>query len=367
MAQKTVVESNKTIRFALVGCGSIAKTQIKALRELSPLAELVCICDRIPERAEALAQEFGLESMEFETACGDPEIDAITFCTPSGVHAGQAVEALEAGKHVVVEKPMDVTVEACEKLKDAADRSGKQFAVISQHRFDPASKTVSQAIVERKLGDLVFAEARIPWYRTQEYYDSGDWRGTWELDGGGCLMNQGIHTVDLMLWLAGPVKRVFARMKTVAHERIEVEDLITVQVEFVSGMMGSLIASTALYPGYPISLGLFGTTGSAVIEGDELETLAIQGEETIRGDGANAHAVQVATGGTRSATNEAEKPSDSVWKWGDAHREQFREFVECIHSGAKPTVTAEDGLAAVRFIKSCYESAQKGDWIELGG
>ncbi|MGE9291286.1 MAG: Gfo/Idh/MocA family protein [Puniceicoccales bacterium] len=366
MAQNTDSESNRPIRFALVGCGSIAKTQIKALLELSPQAEIVYICDRIPERSAALAKEFSLKSLDFASVCADPEIDAVTFCTPSGVHAGQAMEALRAGKNVVVEKPMDVTVEACEALKAVAEASGKRFSVISQHRFDPASQTVRKAVEDKRLGELIFAEARIPWYRTQEYYDSGDWRGTWELDGGGCLMNQGIHTVDLMLWLAGPVKRVFARMKTVSHERIEVEDLITVQIEFESGMMGSLVASTSLYPGYPITLGLFGDQGSAVIEGDELQTLAIEGEETIRGKGANAHALQVATGGTRSATHEAEKTSLEEWKWGDAHREQYREFVHCIHAGTEPTVTANDGLNAVKFIQASYRSARTGDWVELG-
>ena len=178
-------------------------------------------------------------------------------------------------------------------------------------------------------------------------------------------MNQGIHTVDLMLWLAGKAKRVFARMKTVAHERIEVEDLISVQVEFESGMMGSLVASTALYPGYPVSLGLFGTSGSAMIVGDELETFAVRGEETIRGKGSNAHALQVATGGTRSATAEADKSKKDEWNWGDAHREQLKEFVSCIRSGAEPTVSAADGLNAVSFIQSCYESARSGDWVDV--
>lgn len=364
MTQSVTASPNTPIRFALVGCGAIATTQIKALQELAPDVELVAVCDLIPERAQAMADEFSLKVLDFEAICADATIDVVTFCTPSGRHADPAILALQAGKHVIVEKPMDVSLDACRRLKDAAESAGKYCSVISQHRCDPSSKIVREALDAGKLGRLIFTEARIPWYRSQEYYDSEDWRGTWALDGGGCLTNQGIHTVDLMLWFAGPVQRVFARMGTVAHERIEVEDLITVQIEFASGMMGSLLASTAFYPGYPISLGLFGDSGSAVIEGDELKTLAVSGEAVIRGAGANAHAVQVATGGTRSATANAQKPSDEAWKWGDAHREQFRDFVQSIRSGTTPVVTAEDGLNAVQFIKACYESAQSGEWVD---
>ncbi len=365
MSDISASPTNTPIRFALVGCGAIAKTQIKALLELSPAVELVYVCDVIAARAEALAEAFSLKVADFEAICADATIDAVTFCTPTGAHASLAIQALEAGKHVMVEKPMDVTLESCRQLKAAAKATGKLCSVISQHRYDPASAVVREALDAGRFGELIFTEARIPWYRTQEYYDSEDWRGTWAIDGGGALTNQGIHTVDLMLWLAGPVRRVLARMATVAHERIEVEDLITVQVEFESGMMGTLIASTAMYPGYPISLGLFGVNGSAILEGDELKTLAIRGEETVSGSGANAHALQVATGGTRSASAQAEKPSADIWKWGDAHREQFRDFAECIGSGNTPIVTAQDGYNAVRFIQACYASARSEDWVTL--
>lgn len=361
----SVIPSDTPIRFALVGCGAIAKTQIKALLALSPEVELVYLCDKEVARADALAEEFSLKTIAWEALCADESIDAVTFCTPTGVHAELAIQALDAGKHVIVEKPMDVSLEACRQLKAKAESTGRLCSVISQHRYDPASTLVRQTLDEGKLGNLIFAEARIPWYRTQEYYDSEDWRGTWAIDGGGCLTNQGIHTVDLMLWFAGPAKRVYARMGTVAHQRIEVEDLITVQIEFASGMMGSLIASTAMYPGFPISLGVYGKHGSAVIEGDELKMLSIQGETTLTGAGATQHAVQVATGGTRSASVEAEKASDEAWQWGDAHREQFRDFVSCIKNGQTPVVSAQDGLNAVEFIQACYQSVRTEQWVAL--
>lgn len=354
------------IRFALIGCGSIAKTQIRALQQLGEQVELVFLCDSTEKHARDLATEFGCAVASFEVICDDPTIDAVTLCTPSGAHADLAVKLLKAGKHVIVEKPMDISVAACETLLAAAEASGKKLGVISQHRFDPALQLIKKTQDAGDLGELVFVEARIPWYRSQEYYDSADWRGTWAMDGGGCLMNQGIHTVDLMLYLAGPVKRVMARQGMTAHERIEVEDLIVVIVEFDSGVFGKLMASTALYPGFPATLGIYGTKGSAQLEGDELHSLAIQGQASLEGEGANAHARQVASGGTRSATAGVESGQTDEWKWGDAHRAQFLDFVQSIREDRPPLSDGHAGINAVRFIQACYRSAEAdGIWVSV--
>ena len=354
------------IRFALIGCGSIAKTQIRALLDLNPEdAELVMVCDIVEERALALAKEFNLQIARFDVICADPNIDAVTLCTPSGTHAELAARALESGKHVIIEKPMDVSQAACQRLLEVANQTDRRLSVISQHRFDPASQLVRETLDAGKLGNILFAEARIPWFRSQEYYDSEDWRGTLAVDGGGCLMTQGIHTVDLMLWFAGPVKRLRAVMATAAHERIEVEDMITVTIEFESGAMGSLVASTAFYPGFPISMGIYGANGSAIIEGDELHSLAIKGEETINGSGANTHAAQVASGGTKSASAAIDAGQRDNWQWGDAHNAQFKDFIQSIRTGTTPLVDGASGYNSVHFIKSCYESAHTGDWVVL--
>jgi UDP-N-acetyl-2-amino-2-deoxyglucuronate dehydrogenase len=272
----------------------------------------------------------------------------------------------------VIEKPMEVSIAACDDLVAAQQNSGRQLAVISQHRFDPASLTLRALLDKGALGRLIGAEIRIPWYRTQEYYDSGDWRGTWAMDGGGCLMNQGVHTVDLMLWFCGPVREVFARTVTAAHERIEVEDLVCATLTFANGIIATLFASTAAYPGFPASLALYGTRGSAVLCGDELQTLAIQGEETITGYSASAHALQVATGGTRSAVRHAaaasqpasaphpDEASPATWKWGDAHRAQFADFVAAIRDGRQPLVNSHSGRAAVALIHAVYQSSRTG-------
>ena len=231
--------------------------------------------------------------------------------------------------------------------------SGRKLAVISQHRFAPSSQRVRRVIDRGELGRLVLAEARIPWYRTQEYYDSGPWRGTWALDGGGCLMNQGVHTVDLLLWLAGPVKTVYAQMRTAAHERIEVEDLVTATLTFANGAIGSLMATTSSCPGFPAYLGLHGTNGSAAIEGDELHLLAIKGRDTIHGKTATAHAIPEAHAAPGS------------WAWGDAHRAQFTDFIHAVRTNGTPLVAGVAGRAAVALINAVYDSARTGCVVTL--
>lgn len=358
------------LRFALVGCGSIAPTQAQALKELPELVRLTHCADVDPARASAFAAKHGLAVIGWEELLADPSFDAVTICTPSGLHGDLASQALRAGKHVVIEKPMEVSVAACDALLAAQRASGRRLAVISQHRFDPATQTVRHLLDEGSLGRVIAAEVQIPWYRTQEYYDSGAWRGTWALDGGGCLMNQGIHTVDLMLWLCGPVREVYARTATAAHERIEVEDLVCATLVFASGALGTLFASTASYPGFLARLALYGDKGTAILEGDELETLAIQGRQTITGAAASAHAHQVATGGTRSAVHHAEHATDNAtgrpaWKWGDAHRAQFAEFAHAIQEGREPLVEGVAGRAAVALIHAVYESSRTGAPVRL--
>jgi predicted dehydrogenase len=337
------------------------------LRELPDLVRLTHCCDLDAARAAAFAGKHGLAVASWAAILADPAIDAVTLCTPSGAHGSLAAQALRAGKHVVVEKPMEVTVAACDALLEAQRASGRRLAVISQHRFDPASQAVRRLLDQNVLGKIIAADVRVPWYRTQEYYDSGDWRGTWALDGGGCLMNQGVHTIDLMLWLCGPVREVFARTATAAHERIEVEDIACATLTFANGALGTLFGSTACYPGFLARLGLFGTEGSAILEGDELQTLAIKGRAIETGAAASAHALQVATGGTRSAVHHAEAGAATApaWKWGDAHRAQFAEFVHAVRENREPLVNGVAGRSAVALIHAIYESARTGLPVRL--
>ena len=198
------------------------------------------------------------------------EIDVVSVCTPTGRHGEVAIEALEAGKHVIIEKPAETTLAKTDEIIAAQRRAGTQVAVISQHRFDPATEVAVAAIGNGELGRLTSGIASIDWWRGQTYYDSGDWRGTWELDGGGALMNQGVHTVDLLVATMGRPVEVFAYTGTLAHERIEVEDVAVGVVRFENGAIGVLHATTAAYPGLSARLQVHGDRGSVVIDNDKL-------------------------------------------------------------------------------------------------
>jgi len=366
-------KGNAAVRFAIVGCGAIGATHAGALKQLAGDAELVACVDVVAERAQKLAGEFGVARVydSIDAALGDVEIDAMIFATPSGLHASQAESALNAGKHVVVEKPMDISVAACDRMVAAQQKSGRKLAIISQHRWDHASRFVKDAVDAGRLGKLMLVDMSVKWWRTQDYYDSGDWRGTWHLDGGGALMNQGIHTVDLMQWLAGPVEKVYARAVTQGHERIEVEDIVVATLKFKSGAIGTLTASTACYNGQPARIDLYGTQGSAVIEGDRLKLFRLKDGTDLDAQAASEHATRVAMGGTASVKNDVSiRLADPVLKdpgsvWGDAHCEQLRDFIHAIRTDTTPLVDGVEGRTAVQIITAVYDSARRGVEVTL--
>ena len=356
------------LQSAIIGCGVIGPTHADALKSLaSEGVRLAAFADVVPEKAEALATKYGAEATTFEAILADPAIDCVHVCVPSGLHAELGVRALNAGKHVVVEKPMDISLAACDALLAAQQKSGKRLAVISQHRFDKASVDVKAALDAGLLGPMVYAEARVPWYRTQEYYDSGDWRGTWALDGGGALMNQGVHTADLMRWLCGPVETVYAQARTLAHARVETEDVLAATLTFANGAIGTLSASTALYPGFAVRVGVYGTDGSAIIEGDMLHTLSTKSGLTGGGEASLASALQVATGGTKAATEASAMAtaSDPAAIWGGAHEAQIADFLRCCRTGETPLVDGVEGRKAVEVVLAVYKAARTGEVVRL--
>jgi predicted dehydrogenase len=365
--------SHSKLRFGIVGCGSIGPTHAAALRQLAQDVELLAVADVIEDRARDMARTYEVPRVysSDRELIADRDIDCVIFCTPSGMHAHGAVAALQAGKHVVVEKPMDISLEACDRMIQAEDRSGRKLAVISQHRWDRATRIVKQAIDNGTLGKILLADMNVKWWRTQKYYDSGDWRGTWKLDGGGALMNQGIHTVDLLQWLAGDVKSVFAHMRTAGHERIEVEDLLVATVSFRNGAIGTMTASTAVYDGLPVRIDIAGTEGTAIIEGDRLKLMKLKNGQNLQSESAAVHALSVARGGTASVKSEAATrlanttAGDSGAVWGDAHREQLRDFIDAIHNDRKPLIDGRAARKPVEIILAVYQSARTGKPVEL--
>jgi predicted dehydrogenase len=362
-----------SLRFAVVGCGTIAPTHVDAITALgSDVAILTHCCDIDEALGQQFAAKYDLTHTSFAEILASPEIDAVSICTPSGLHARLGSAALAAGKHVITEKPMDISLAACDLLRGAAAKSGRTLSVICQHRFDPASEKARILIDSGQLGKIVLIDTQICWYRSQDYYDSAGWRGTWQMDGGGCLMNQGVHTVDLMRWLGGAVDTVYAQTRTAAHERIDVEDAVSATLTFKNGAIGTITASTAAYPGFPARLAIYGSEGSLVIEGDALQTLAIQGQEIIQTSGAHESAVRVASGGTRSVVPGLAVPAtgsttseNGAPAWGDAHLAQFKDFVRCCQTGDQPLVDGAGARAAVAVVLAVYESARTGQVIQM--
>jgi predicted dehydrogenase len=362
---------NRKIRFGIVGCGAIGPTHAGAIQQMGD-SELVAVADLIPSRARDLADKFAIAKVYRDQAelFADANVDVVCLCTPSGLHGVGAVAAMAAGKHVVVEKPMEISVAACDQMIAAQKQTGKLLTVISQHRFDSASLLVKDLIQSGKLGRIFLATASVKWYRTQKYYDEGDWRGTWALDGGGAVMNQGIHTIDLLQWLAGDVESVFTHARTANHERIEVEDTAVAALSFKNGAVGTYVASTAVYDGLPVKIDIFGTEGSAIIEGDCLKSIKLKSGENYTTQEANQHAVSVARGGTASVADEAAKRNLGAKEgavWGDAHRAQLEDFVRALRTGGTPLIDGPAGRASVQIIRAMYESAKTGRAVRLEG
>lgn len=366
------------LAFGVIGCGTIAPTHADALRSLrnAPYAaDLAACCDIVPERARAFAERYEIARehthTSLESFLADEIIQAVSVCTPSGLHAQIGVAALRSGRPVIVEKPVDVSLAACDRLIAAQRETGLALAVISQRRFEDAYQYARRVLDQGSLGPLILVDAQVKWYRTQDYYDSGDWRGTWALDGGGALMNQGVHTVDIVRWLAGPVKSVYAVAKTAAHDRIEVEDVVCATLSFESGAVGNLTASTAAYPGYASTIEFFGRTGSLLTVGDALKEVNFLdgGREAVAAsESARRHAVQIAQGGTRSATaaRQDDPPSaNQAWEWGAAHRVQLADFVAAVREGRPPLVDGHDGRRALELVLAIYQSARTGEVLRL--
>lgn len=352
----------RQVRFGIVGCGGIAPTHAGGIRQLGH--SIAAVADPIVARAEALAGNFGVPSIyaDHVQLASDPTVDVACICTPSGLHAEHAIACLRAGKHVLIEKPMDVSLAECDRLLAFAAKIGRAVGVISQHRFDAATILAKRMIESGEIGEIVLATGECKWYRTQAYYDEGAWRGTPELDGG-ALMNQGIHTVDVLQWLAGGVAEVSAQVRTAAHERISVEDVAVLSLRFSNGAIGSMIATTAAFDGQPARIEIHGTRGSILLEGDNIRRIALMDGRTFESQAAAEHAVRVARGGTASVRDEATDRTPTAAAgaaWGDAHRAQIQDFIQAIEENRAPFVDQHQGRQPVAVVQAAYSSARRG-------
>jgi UDP-N-acetyl-2-amino-2-deoxyglucuronate dehydrogenase len=347
-------------KFALVGAGVIGKHHGMVMTQLADQLELVAVADVDLPRAEALAAERGGRAYaSLADALANEDVDVVTVATPTGLHGIVAIEALKAGKHVVIEKPAEVTVEKTDEIIAAQREAGRLVSVISQHRFDPATEVLLESIEQGRLGRLTSGVAAIDWWRSQDYYDSGDWRGTWELDGGGAMMNQGVHTVDLLIAAMGRPVEVFAYTGAVAHERIETEDVAAVVVRFESGALGVIHATTAAYPGLSARVHVHGDRGSVVIDNDQLSYVHLADEEDGDGDLGN-HLDRYAETQARSAA-----AGNDPGQLSDAHRLQYLNILAALEGREKLRVDLDTNRRSIAVITGAYESARTGKPVVL--
>ena len=294
----------------------------------------------------------------------------MVVCTPTGTHGQLAIEALQADKDVIIEKPAEITVERTDEIIAAQQASGRLVTVISQHRFDPATEVTVDAIAAGELGRLTSGIASIDWWRGQSYYDSGDWRGTWELDGGGALMNQGVHTIDLLVATMGRPVEVFAYTGTLAHERIEVEDVAVGVVRFASGALGVLHATTAAYPGMSARLQVHGDKGSVIIDSDVLSFIHRTPTDR-RPPPSGPTGSRTTTPSTRSRSSPRPRArrlsagADPGQLGSVAHRRQYENFLAALDGDEELRVDLQTNRQAIAIITGVYESARTGRPVRL--
>ena len=338
-------------RLGILGAGNISDTHARAAQEI-PGVEVAAVCGANAEKTSAIARRMGAVAYDDLASFLDHRpMDIVAIGSPSGLHAEQATAAVRRGLHVLVEKPLDITAARVDALIAAAGAAQVQVGVFFQDRLRPDIVRIKKIVSEQRLGTPVLASGRVKWYRPRDYYAKSRWRGTWALDGGGALMNQGIHTVDLLLWLFGPVARVTARTAARVH-KIEVEDTAVALLEFENGALGTLEAATSIYPGYARRLELTGSEGTLILEDNRLTALDLKNSSPDSPDGV-AGAIP-----THSS-------SSPVVADASAHRRVIEDFIDAIRSGRPPACDAREGRKSVELVEAIYRSAREGCAVTL--
>lgn len=339
--------------FGIVGTGTIAALHAQAIGEI-PNARLVACMDTDPARAEAFSRRFACRSYDdIAGLLGDPDVELVTICTPSGAHLEPAIAVIESGRHVIVEKPLEITVERCDVIIEAALRHGVVVVGVFPMRFADGSMHLHETIRSGGFGHLTMVTGSVKWYRSQEYYEQAGWRGTWQLDGGGVLMNQGIHTVDLMQWFGGDVAEVSAFAGLIGHSKLEVEDTISACLTFTNGTIGSIACTTASWPGWPKRIEVSGTGGSAVLEDERIASLDVSGDRNLPAQDRPYEPLRHSGAADPAAIGY------------EGHRRQFRDAIDAIANGRRPLVDGPEARKAVKIIRGIYRSVRERRSIRL--
>jgi UDP-N-acetyl-2-amino-2-deoxyglucuronate dehydrogenase len=348
------LETGHPIRFAIIGAGMISQLHAKVISEMND-AELVSVCSRDLKRAGSITDSFGGEpDTDFDQLLRRDDIDAVSICTASGDHATFGIPAAHAGKHILVEKPIEISLEKADALIKACEENSVKLGVIFQLRFLDACQEVKHAIESGVLGNPVMADCYMKFYRPQEYYSDSRWKGTQALDGGGALINQGIHGLDLLLHLAGDVASVKAYLDVRAHDNIEVEDTCVAAVKYVNGALGVIQATTSVHPDFQQRIEIHGSEGTIILDGTE--DVWIKHWETFK-DGAREieERAPVEHSGAAAVLEEG----------GEAHLRQIQDFVDAIAEDREPAVNGAEGRRSLEVVRAIYRSAEEGSEIIL--
>ena len=342
------------MRYGIVGAGMIAEFHARAIAAMHD-AELVAVFARRPESAAALTSTYGGAAYgDYDQFLAHDGLDIVTICTPSGAHLEPAAAAARAGKHVICEKPLEVTPARVDEMIAVCHQHGVMLAGIFPRRFNEATRRLKQAVDDGRFGRIALAEATIKWWRPQSYYDSGAWRGTWSLDGGGALMNQSIHTVDLLLHVLGDVESVRAETKLIAHEGIEVEDTAVAMLRFKNGALGVIQGSTACWSadGHPAEVQICGDKGSAFLTDDRFRVWEFR--EPVSSDQVTRDEMRIGAGGGGAGAADP-KAIDFTW-----HQRNFEDVADAIQAGRLPAIDGHEGRRSVALIEAIYRSAKAG-------
>jgi UDP-N-acetyl-2-amino-2-deoxyglucuronate dehydrogenase len=345
---------SKTWRVGLIGCGVVGSWHGRIYTQM-PNVQLVAICDVKPEKAHQFIEKHGLQDRGIKVYADQAEmhrneqLDFVTVCTPSGNHLEPAVQAMQAGVNVICEKPLEINLERIDQMLATAKKCKVKLAGIFQNRWNPANRALYEAARANRFGRLAWAGCFTPWYRSDEYYREGGWRGTWRLDGGGAIMNQSVHSVDLIQWIVGPVKEVAAYASSRIHAEIEVEDTLSATLTFENGAYGSILGSTAMWPGVDVRVELGGESGTARSEGG-LKVWAFKDAT----DADKAYVEQV------NAARPVSAGAGQVDQGLELHWANIAHILESWEAGKEPETAGPEARKAVAIIMALYESARKG-------
>lgn len=340
--------------FGIIGVGMIADFHAQAIAHTKG-GKLVGVATRNPDNARAFAQKHrvAFATTNIDELVARPDIDVICVTTPSGAHLEPALAAVRAGKHVVVEKPIEITTERADELLRAADAAGVKVSPIFQARFGEGARTIKAAVEAGRFGRLVLASAYVKWHRSAAYYSG--WKGSLKLDGGGALINQAIHGIDLLQWLAGMPSEVFCWTTRRVYQHIEAEDTATAALKYPDGALGAIEASTALWPGWQRRIEICGETGSAMLEDDHVSHWQFRDEQP----GDDAIRAKKIDAKMRSGASEPGAISF------EGHRRQIQDLIDAVREKRALAIDGHEARKAVALIRALYRSAELGTSVKL--